>query len=40
MSGHKYVVEKVLAPIGIHINGSDPWDMRVRGNQLLADCPD
>jgi cyclopropane-fatty-acyl-phospholipid synthase len=29
------MIEKMLAPIGININGSSPWDMRVRDDRIF-----
>jgi len=35
MLGHRYMIEKMLAPIGININGNSPWDMRVRDDRIF-----
>jgi len=35
MFRHKYIIEKMLAPIGITINGNSPWDIRVRDDRTF-----
>jgi cyclopropane-fatty-acyl-phospholipid synthase len=35
MLRQKYMIEKMLAPIGITINGNSPWDIRVRDDRTF-----
>ena len=35
MFRQKYMIEKMLTPIGITINGNSPWDIRVRDDRTF-----
>jgi len=35
MLRQKYMIEKILAPIGININGNSPWDIKVKDDRTF-----
>ncbi|HYA12823.1 MAG TPA: cyclopropane fatty acyl phospholipid synthase [Syntrophales bacterium] len=35
MFRHRYIIEKMFAPIDVKINGNSPWDIRVRDDRVF-----
>ncbi len=36
MFEHKYLIEELLTPTGITINGSNPWDIRIKDDRTFS----